>query len=138
MGKPSYDEVIAEIAPGFDWKAMEGELDSLKKEFRKLPDGPDKKFVQDKYNRIELMYKFILPDDFRGALLDYALSITESGIKDVSDKMLVDAATLAILGHDNPHDHVNTQLLTEEMIIDFDNRAWIEYYRVKKQNQKGA
>lgn len=138
MVQPTYEEVMAEIAPGADWKGIESELQAIKREFDRMVDGPEKKELQDRYNRIELRHKFILPEDFLGAVLDFALSITESGIKSVSDKMLIDAATLAVLGHDNPHDHVDTSLLKPHHIVDFDNRAWIEYYREQEKKKKRA
>lgn len=136
MYAPTYDEVLAEIAPGFDFKALDDELKGIKEVFKTLKDGPDKKALQDKYNALEIQYKFILPGDFMGSVLDYALDITKSGIKKVTSEALLQAAILATRGHDNPSDHIDKALLKPHHIVDFDNRAWVEFDREQEKNNK--
>ncbi len=134
MMAPSYDEVIAEVVPGFDWKALEKELADIKKRFKDMKDGKEKKELQDRYNLAEMRYKFVLPADFIGAVLDFSLDISASGIRNVTADILLHAATLATRGHDNPSDHIDTSLMTAFHKQDFDNRAWLEFDR--KQSEK--
>jgi hypothetical protein len=136
MVSPTYDEVIAQIAPGFDFAALEAELKEIRTLFLAMRDGPDKKALQDKYNIAELRYKFLLPGDFVGALLDFALSITKSEIKRVTQEVLLQAAVLATRGHDNPSDHIDKTLLKPFHILDFDNRAWVEFDRDQEAKKK--
>jgi hypothetical protein len=132
MVAPTYDQVIHAVAPETDFKAIEKELQDIKKLFHLITDPIEKKDLQKIYNRIELQYKFILPADFISSVMDFALNITKSRIKDVSDKMLTHSAILAIRGHDNPSDHIDTSFFTEFQVQDFNNRAWLEYDKSKK------
>lgn len=136
MVQPTYDEVVAEIAPGFDFAALEVELREIKTSFDKMDDGPEKKAIQDKYNIMELQYKFLLPGDFMGSVLDFCLGITESNLKLVTSEVLLQAAILATRGHDNPSDHIDKSLLKPHHILDFDNRAWLEFDREQEKNKK--
>jgi hypothetical protein len=141
MVQPTYDEVIAQVVPGFDWKALEAELADIKTRFKAMKPGKDKSELQNRYNLAEMRYKFILPADFIGAVLDFCLDISSSGIRAVTSDILLHAAVLATRGHDNPSDHVDTTLMTPFHRQDFDNRAWLEFDRKQaeiKQQQKRA
>jgi hypothetical protein len=132
---PTYDEIF-EIA-GADPKIKEKLelIEELKKELQKTKAGPERTELENRLNNLKIWCYYILPEDFVAYITSWVLQIDKTDIKKVTDKILLDAAILAINGHDNPADHVDGNL-TEYNYDDINRRAWTIYGEWKKNNSK--
>jgi len=134
---PTYEEIVSlcmtDILRDNDEKELK-EIDDL---IEQLPIGPKRSRLEKDRDNLKLQFQFILPHDFVGAIISYALKINETDIKEISEDMLFEAATLAKLGHDNPSDHLagNFSKFNKE---DINARAWPIYFqRIKKEKENG-
>jgi len=133
--KPTYQEIIDIAGAHIDMAKVDTELKGIREQFYAMPDGPERRELQDKYNTYELQYKFLLPADFIAAVLNYSLKIYDTDIKKITEGLLLDAARMATLGHDNPADHL-PGAFTDFNREDINRRAWAEWYK-EKDNGRG-
>lgn len=128
--KPTYQEILDTAGTHVNLKEAQAELDAIRQKFYAMPDGLEKRQLQDQYNAIELQYKFLLPPDFMSAVISYSLKIYDTDIKKITEETLLDAARMATLGHDNPADHLPGKF-TDFNREDINRRAWAEWYKHK-------
>lgn len=134
--KPTYQEILDIAGTHINKSEIDAELKAIKILFVSAPEGPEKRELQNKYNIYELQYRFILPPDFMTAVINYALKLISTDIKKVTEKTLLDAAIMAVQGHDNPADHLPGNF-TDFNREDINRRAWSEYYRMKEETKNG-
>jgi hypothetical protein len=133
---PSYDEIMDTLLKRVNVGSITDQMNEIELLFSddKLP-AKDKKELQEKYAILEMKVKFILPFDFIGVVVSYALGVDKSDIKKITEDMLFHAAIKAKKGHDNPSDHISG-MFTDFNKEDINNRAWIIYH--DKTQKKGA
>ena len=138
MVKPTYDEAMKIAGAHVDSAGIDRELAEIKsiiqaidvkiladKELAKNRElAKERRELAEKFNALELAYKFLLPPDFSAFVVNYCLQIDTSDIKSVTEEMLLNAAILASRGHDNPSDHLSG-VFTDLMKREIDNRAWV-------------
>jgi hypothetical protein len=103
---PTYEELMAinRVSPVVE--NAEKEIPKIEEIISGLPDGPKRAMLEDSLMTLKLQKYSLLPGDFTAWIVSFALRIDESGIKEVSEDMLYQAALLAERGHDNPADHI--------------------------------
>lgn len=140
---PSCDDIIKTVLKYDNIDNIDKQLSDIKEMFLKMKkESPDKKdeleALQNEYARIELQYKYVLPDNFLNYMFCFALGIDSSDIKKVSEDMLYSAAVKAKLGNDNPADHMSGDF-TDFNKEDINDRAWVIYFdkeKEKRENEK--
>lgn len=131
---PTYDELMS--LNEFDILRVEAEkeLKEIDKLIDELPVGPKRDKLQNEYNVLKMNSQFLLPIDFIGYIMSYALSLDDSDIKLVSEDMLFEAAVRAHEGKGSPSDHLPGNF-TEFNKVDINNRALVIYsQRIKEKN----
>lgn len=134
---PTYDEIMERIGRGKDIDKKKLELEELKKSLESCPPGPQRSTLEEEIDSYKIWIDLILPTDFLAALIAYCLGVNKSDIKNVSEKMLLDAAILAERGHDNPHDHLHGEF-TDFNKHDIDVRAWMILADFKEEQKNGT
>jgi len=86
-------------------------------------DGPKKKRMRKELEDLEMQYYSVLPADFTGFVMAFALQIGETDIKAVGEEVLLEAATLAKLNNNRPSDNIGG-VFTDFNRADIDKRAW--------------
>lgn len=129
---PTLDEIMS--LNEYDLLAVEAkkEIVALQEIIDSLPDGPKADKLQNDLDTMRLDYEFILPADFVGWIMSYALKIDDSDIKLVSEDMLFEAAIRAKNSNGSIADHLpgNFTDFNREDII---NRGLVIYHdRTKK------
>ena len=131
---PSYDKLMEIVGAGSRVKEDREKLHELECKLFPMPDGPEKKDLLDQITRLEMFAEFILPNDFSAAIFAYAVGIADSDIGSITDDMLLEAARLATLGHDNPANHISGNF-TDFNIGDINRRAW---YLLQKEQSNAS
>lgn len=129
---PTYDQIINQILKYDNIDNIDKQLKDIKEMFLKLrKDHPEEKdeaeALQNEYARIELQYKYVLPDNFLNYIFCFALGIDSSDIKLVSEDMLYNAAVKAKFGNCNPCDRM-PGMFSEFNKEDINERAWTIYF----------
>lgn len=132
---PTYDQIFEVIGIEPQIKEKLKEIGELKKELRKTKSGPQRSAIEEALDNLRIWVYFLLPEDFTAAITCFALGIDKTDIKEISEKMLLDAAILATNGHDNPADHIDG-LFTAFNKDDINRRAWIIYAEYKKEKRR--
>jgi len=132
---PTYDEIFEMVGAGIDRDNIKKELDEIEIIISKTPRSPKRKALEEEFECKRIWFDLLLPEDFLAAITSYSLSINKSDIKEVTKEALLEAATLAKMGHDNPSDHYDG-IFTPYMKDDFNRRAWITYAENKKKDKK--
>ncbi len=121
---PTYDQLMA-LNDNDDLRLKaEAELIEVEKIVNELPNGPKKSRLKLTMDNLTMQVKFLLPADFVGTIIAFALSLDVSDIKLVSENMLYEAAILANKGHDNPCDHIHGRF-TDFNREDINAKAWM-------------
>ncbi len=131
LAQPTYQEIMVIAGTHINTEEVKAELAELKKLFRAAPDGPEKMQLKNRYDVLELQFRFLLPPDFMAGVLNYATKINDTDIKRVTQETLLDAARMAVMGHDNPADHLPGNF-TDFNREDINRRGWAEYHRWKE------
>jgi hypothetical protein len=134
MIEPSFQKVLDIAQSGIDLKAVESELKEVKKTALSMEKGPERTAFFERYNKIELMYKLVLPADFLTELLAFTLKIGQTDIKAVTKNMLISSAILAQNNHNAPHQNLSG-IFTEFNKYDIDRTAW-NLYAEKKEDAR--
>jgi hypothetical protein len=113
------------------------EVSSILEDIHGVNNAAQRKELKDYALREEMYINFWLPDDFMAFVYCFATGYDESGIKDVSEEMLLEAAILAQNGNDNPSDHISgdwEKLPSAQFYKDdINKRAWI----ILNENREG-
>ena len=92
---PTYDEIMSVNEYGLLAEEAKKEIALLQTEIENLTDGPKADTLQGELDLKRMDYEFILPADFIGTIMSYALEIDKTDIKLVSEDMLFEAAIRA-------------------------------------------
>ena len=132
--EPTYAELMewCEVDPTGHAEGLEALLETLKD----TEAGKDRDDLVEQINAHRIWLNMILPQDFTGAIMAYALGMDKSDIKRLTWDVLYRAAILAKRGHDNPHDHVDGQF-TPFNKIDIDTRAWMIFEEERERAKSG-
>jgi hypothetical protein len=120
---PSYEEVFELVGKGAAVKEAEARFRELDDLIGQLPRGPMRQGFERERDTTRCMFDLMLPEDFIGPIVSYAVGVHKSDIKKITRDMLLDAAVLAERGHDNPSDHIEG-VFTAFNRDDINRRAW--------------
>ena len=101
-----------------------------------LPAGPRRTAFERETDGMRVWIDLLLPEDFMAGVVTYALGITKSDIKEVTENALYSAAVLAKIGNDNPADHLHG-IFTDYMRDDINLRAAIILKEREKEQKHG-
>lgn len=134
--KPTYAEVFEVCAKGVDIEKNREELLEIERLIASMSAGPKRSALERETDGLRVWIDLLLPDDFLAAIVTYALGISKSDIKDVTEEALYRAAVLAKIGNDNPADHLKG-MFTDFMKDDINMRAALIYAERQKDNNHG-
>lgn len=125
LNNPSFDEIETLIFNEDNvMSKQKKELEEIRKiDLSTLEQDKAKELISE-MDRLELATSFVLPEDAFSFLTSWGLGLDVSDIKDITEDMLIEAASLAKLGHDNPTDHISGVSLTDRDKTDIDKTAW--------------
>lgn len=132
---PTYEQVMLALGADPEIDRRREELDELRENLTHAPDGRERRELEAEIDRLRIWVDLLLPEDFSAWIVAYALGLDRSDIRKVTENMLVEAAVLAELGHDNPHDHIEGRF-TEFNKVDIDKRAWLLWSERKAEEQR--
>lgn len=120
-------------------------LKELKEKLMQAKPGPQRTELNKEIEELKLWTEYLLPEDFLGHIVSFALGVDKSDIKKISEEMLLESAILAEKGHDNPADHLDGLWPKAQRGFyeaDINKRAWFildEWKRKNnRKNKKGA
>lgn len=127
MNNPTFDEFISMITDSdVVHSKMRLELERIKAIDCTGMSAMEKDCIDTKIKELELHLAFLLPENTFDFIVKWALGADVSDIKKVSREKLLEAAILANIGHDSPHDHLNG-CFTDRDPSDLDKSAWAVY-----------
>jgi hypothetical protein len=131
--RPSFEEIETMLL-GADLVSVRkrAELEEIKKADLSSCTAAEKAEIERDIDRLELSLAFILPEDTMGFLTSWALGVDVSDIKKLNHAALLDAAILAVNGHNDPHDHISGTF-TDRDPKDIDKTAWFVYNEHQKE-----
>lgn len=132
--KPTFEEIIEKITDQSVIEKRE-KLKSLEEKLKEVPIGKDRTALEKEIDMLMAWTDFLLPSDFTAAIVSYVLHIDRSGIKDLTEELLLEAAVLAELGHDNPADHLHGEW-TDFLRDDINYRAWLLRAEQKEEQRR--
>lgn len=124
---PTLDEIMS--LNEYDAIAVNAkkEIKELQELIDTLPDGPKYEKLQNELNTLRMEYEFILPSDFIGTVMSYALETNKTDIKLVSEDMLFEAAVRAKSSNGSIADHL-PGLFSDFNKQDIINRGLVIYH----------
>jgi len=135
--EPSYDDIIKTIGNNSNIEQKKKELDELKIKCHSLKPGKERRALEEEIDSYKIWINLILPYDFIGAVVSFALGINESSIKEVSEKTLMEAAIIAEKYKKRPSDIIceegNFSVFNK---LDIDKRAMQILYEYREKNKK--
>lgn len=131
---PTLDEILS--LNEYDLIAIEAkkEIKELQDLIDTLPDGPKCEKLQNDLDIMRMNYEFILPADFIGTIMSYALEIDKTDIKLISEDMLYEAAIRAKASNNSIADQLPGNF-SDFNRVDIINRGLAIYYD-KTQKEK--
>lgn len=126
MLRPTYAELLDLVGVSPAAVGAKEKLLAMERRLWKMRKDKEDTEAQELLEEIELLEMFadcILPSGFTAFVFGFAVGINKTDIQNVTDRMCLEAAHLAVLGHDNPHDHVGG-LFTKFNEKDIDRRSW--------------
>lgn len=135
--EPSYEQIMAICKTGFDTEAALKETKALEELLATLPSGPKKSALIEEIESMRVWIDLLLPQDFTASIVTYALGISKSDIKEVTEETLYRLAVSAKLGGDNPSDHIsgNFSPFNKE---DINRRSWMVHHDKQKEAQNAG
>ena len=137
--RPTYQEIMDIYdKDGLVNKARET-LKELKEKLMQSKPGPQRTALNKEIEEVKIWTEYLLPEDFTGTIVSFALGVDKSDIQKVSEEMLLEAAILAEKGHDNPSDHLDgmwPDIQKGFYQADINKRAWFILDEWKKKNNK--
>lgn len=132
--EPSYDEILEAVA--FRSERREHELERLRELVKSTPMGPEQEKLMTEIDKMRVQIDMVLPQDFCGSMMAFALRSEKSDIRNVSEEMLLEAAILAKRSNKAPHEYLDGQF-TPFNRVDIDGRAWYLFERKLEEMKKG-
>lgn len=132
--EPSYDEIMEVVAFDADWRRRE--LGRLRELVKSTPRGKEQDALLEDIDKLRVQLDLVLPQDFCGSIMAFALRSEKSDIRRVSEDMLVDAAILAKRSGKAPHEYLEGQF-TPFNRLDIDARAWYLFDRKVEEQKRG-
>lgn len=133
MVRPTYEEVM-KIVTSRAPEDAHSQLDAIREKIKEVPKGPERDELNRQYDEMRLWVDLMLPEDFTGAIVAYALGVDKSDIRELSEDTLIQSAILAEHGHDNPADHIGGKF-TPFMKDDINMRAWMLLHEERKKKK---
>lgn len=119
---PTYEQIMEQFAHDKHILEAKKQLDELKAELKKTPNGLKRRALEEEIDNTRLWYDLILPNDFMGTIISWTLGIDTSDIEELSRNVLLEAAVLAERCHNAPSDHIQGAF-TPFMVKDINRRA---------------
>jgi hypothetical protein len=135
--EPSYDQIMDICKAGIDTEAVKKEAKDIEQLIATLPAGPKKSELVEKVESLRVWIDLLLPNDFIASVVTYALGISKSDIKSLTEDTLYKLAISAKLGNDNPADHISGEF-SKFNLEDINRRAWLIYHEKQKDNKDGG
>jgi hypothetical protein len=136
LASPTYDEIMEHLGKDKRSEEKKAELVALKDKLKGMHPGPQRAALEEEIDCMRVWVDLILPEDFIGFIVSFALSVNESAIKEISEKMLLDAAILADKFGKLPSDIVcRDAFFTPFNKLDIDKRAMLILYEWKEKNK---
>lgn len=133
---PTYEQIKKILSQNIKVEEAREKLKELKEKLQHVKKGIQRSALEEEIDCMRIRCSFLLPDDFISYIVCYSLGIDKSDIKEISERMLVDAAILATRGNDNPADHIDGKF-TPFMKDDINRRAWYLFEKKKKELSRG-
>jgi hypothetical protein len=121
---PTYDQIMRMFDRDRKVADARAQVEELKAKLRDTPNTSERRALEEEIDGLAIWCDLLLPEDFLGAIMSYALGIEKSDIKQVTEDMLLEAAMLAQRGGDNPADHLDGRF-SAFMRDDINRRAWV-------------
>ena len=119
---PTYEQILEQFAHDKNIIEARKQLDQLKVELRKTPNGPKRRAFEEEIDTTRLWIDLILPNDFMATIISWVLGIDTSDIEELTTEILLEAAILAERCHNAPADHIQGAF-TPFMIKDINRRS---------------
>lgn len=133
--RPRFDDIIGFVLENdFVLQEKKAELEEIKGIDTSAFTNQQKREIEDEIFRLEVFLGFLLPEDTIGFLTAWAIGVDISDIKKLTRDALLEAAILAVAGHDNPTDHISG-IFTDRDKTDIDRSAWQVYSEYRKQKE---
>lgn len=129
---PTYEQIFEVCSIDGSVETKRKELDEILSTLATTPTSKDRSQLEQRAMELKVWVDLILPTDFLSTVVGYALDMHRSDIKQVTEEMLIQAAVLAELGHDNPADHIEGRF-TAFNRDDINTRAWRLWHERKKE-----
>jgi len=130
---PTYDDILKVVGQYENLEACKEQLKAFRLEVDREEDPAERKKKQRELEDLEMQYYSVLPADFTGFIMAFALQIAETDIKAMGDEILMEAATLAKLNNNRPSDNIGGAF-TDFNRADIDKRAWGLWLEKNKDN----
>jgi hypothetical protein len=128
---PTYEELLKYLNIKEKVELIKKQIEDLQKTIDECPRGPKKQSYEEELDGLRIWYDLIIPTATSSFIVAFVLGINGSDIRKVNRTMLLNAAILAVRGHDNPSDHCEGNF-TPFMRTDFNAQAWIVYDEEKE------
>jgi hypothetical protein len=132
---PTYDQIMRMFDRDRKVADARAQVAELREKLKETPNTAERRALEEEIDGLAIWCDLLLPEDFLGAIMSYALGVDKSDIKEVSEKMLLEAAMLAQRGGDNPADHLDGRF-SAFMKDDINRRAWIIYNKWLEDHSK--
>jgi len=119
---PTYQQIMEQF--GHDRSVVDAreKLDAMKLKLKDVPISPERSVLEEEIDSMKIWTDLLLPAEFMGTIISWALDIDASDIKEITDKMLLEAAILAERCHNSPADQIPGRF-TPFMLTDINRRA---------------
>jgi len=105
--EPTYQDIVNKCYGKDSWIHHKQEkIKEIQAKIEKIKDPKEKRQVTDQVNGLNMMVGYLLPTDFTAYITAWALDIDRAPIKKLTRSILLQAATLASRGKNNPVDHL--------------------------------
>jgi len=134
---PTYEEILEKIGQDKSIENKKIILTELKEKIKSIKPGLKRSALEEEIDTYKIWINLILPDDFIGTVVSYALGIHKSDIKGISEKILLDAAIIAEKYKKRPSEIVcedgNFSTFNK---MDIDKRAMYILYEHRENNKQ--
>ena len=133
---PTYEQILEKIGNDPVIESKKKILEELKIKLQSVKPGTKRSAYEEEIDSLKIWIDLILPEDFIGSIVSYALGIDKSSIKEVSEKTLLDAAVIAEKYKKRPSEIIcQDGFFTPFNQLDIDKRAMLLLHEYQKKNQ---
>lgn len=129
--EPSYEQIMDICAKGLDIEGARKEAKALEELLATVPAGPKRSALMEEIEGMRVWIDLLLPQDFTASVVTYALGISKSDIKTLSEDTLYKLAISAKLGNDNPSNHISGNF-SQFNLEDINRRSWMIWHEKQK------